>query len=273
MLRGLKRGTEYLINVRAFNEVGIGPPSEEILFQTHNQESLPHPVLLVHDIGSTFIRLNWMLSETAKSSISGYTIHYRRSGDKWYEISIPDAYQHSYTLTNLESGFPYQIYVTSHGFTGMSEPSEIATVRTSPEAIFQSPLPTQLQPAIDESTQILYIAIPIAVAVVVIVIVIVGACVYVYSKRPLPPSQIYGDIPASKNFSYMHTAPRQRDIPITICGGNAIKYGSPYSTVPLTRPEQEDDEPIYESVVGDTLRKIKQRTFDDNFKISSATVV
>ncbi|GFT96185.1 down syndrome cell adhesion molecule-like protein 1 homolog [Nephila pilipes] len=274
MLRGLRRGTEYLVTTRAFNEVGSGPPSEEILFKTHNQESLPHPTLLVQDIGSTFIQVNWFMIDELKSSISGYTIHYRKVGEKWNEISIPDAYQHSYTLTNLDSGIPFQIYVTSHGFAGISEPSEIATVRTSPEAIFQSPPPTsQAQPVIDDVTQILYIVVPVAVATVIIVIVIVTACVYVYSKRPLPPSHTYGDLPASKNFSYMHTAPRQRDIPITICGGNAIKYGSPYSTVPLTRPEQDDDEPIYESVVGDTLRKMKERTFDDDFKISNATVV
>lgn len=274
MLRGLQRGTEYFVTVRAFNEVGSGPPSEAIFFKTHNQESLPHPKLLVQDIGSTFIQVNWFMVDELKSSISGYTIHYRKTGEKWNEISIPDAYQHSYTLTNLDSGIPYQIYVTSHGFAGISEPSEIATVRTSPEAIFQAPAPTSVpQQAVDDVTQILYIVVPVAVATVIIVIVIVTACVYVYSKRPLPPSHTYGDLPASKNFSYMHTAPRQRDIPITICGGNAIKYGSPYSTVPLTRPEQEDDEPIYESVVGDTLRKMKERTFDDDFQISNATVV
>ncbi|CAL1290682.1 unnamed protein product [Larinioides sclopetarius] len=274
MLRGLRLGTEYLINVRAFNGVGTGPPSEDILIRTHDKESLPHPILLVQDIGSTFIQVKWNTVDEFKSSISGYTIHYRRSGEKWNEISIPDAYQHAYTLTNLDPGLPYQIYVTSHGYTGVSEPSEIATVRTSPEAIFQpTPPSSQVRPAVDDVTQILYIVVPTAVATVIIVIVIISACVYVYSKRPLPSSHIYGDLPASKNFSYMHTAPRQRDIPITISGNNVMRYGSPYSTVPLTRPEQEDDEPIYESVVGDTLRKIKERSFDDDFKISNATIV
>ncbi|KAF8763618.1 cell adhesion molecule Dscam2-like [Argiope bruennichi] len=275
MLRGLRPGTEYLITVRAFNEVGSGPSSEDILIRTHDKESLPHPTLLIQDIGSTFIQVKWNTVDEFKSSISGYTIHYRKNGNKWNEISIPDAYQHAYTLTNLDPAVPYQIYVTSHGYTGVSEPSEIATIRTSPEAIFQpTPPSSQVQPAaVDDVTQILYIVVPVAVATVIIVIVIVSACVYVYSKRPLPPLHTYGDLPASKNFSYMHTAPRQRDIPITISGNNVMRYGSPYSTVPLTRPEQEDDEPIYESVVGDTLRKIKERSFDDDFKISNATIV
>lgn len=56
----------------------------------------------------------------------------------------------------------------------------------------------------------------------------------------------------------MSTAPRHRDMPITVCGGNALKYGSPYSTVPLTRPEQDDDEPIYESVMDEIRCKINQ---------------
>lgn len=65
----------------------------------------------------------------------GYSIHYRKNGEKWHEISIPDSSQTSYTLTNLDAGEPYQLYVTSIGPSGISEPSEIATVRTSSEAI------------------------------------------------------------------------------------------------------------------------------------------
>ncbi|KAG8178980.1 hypothetical protein JTE90_012493 [Oedothorax gibbosus] len=276
VLRGLRRSTRYSVNVRAFNEVGSGPPCEEITFKTNNHEPLPQPILLVQDIGSTYIQINWSMLDEMKATASGYIIHYRKSGSKWHEISIPDAHQNVYTLTNLDSGVPYQVYITSHGHAGVSEPSEIATVRTSPEAIFQAPAPTSQAhaPMVDDVTQILYIVVPVAVATVIIVIVIVAACVYVYSKRPVMPiSPVYGDLPASKNFHYMATAPRQRDIPITICGGNAIKYGSPYSTVPLTRPEQEEDEPIYESVVGDTLRKIKARNFEDDFKVGTATVV
>ncbi|XP_071034291.1 cell adhesion molecule Dscam1 [Parasteatoda tepidariorum] len=272
ILRGLRRSTRYVISVRAFNEVGSGPPSEETSFKTHNLEPVPRPSLLVQDIGSTYIQIKWVSDDTVKLSTTAYVIHYRKSGNKWSEILVPTAEQDIYTLTNLDSGAPYQVYVTSHGETGISEPSEIATVRTSPEAIFHMPPPTSAhaQPPVDDATQILYIIVPVAVATVIIVIVIVSACVYVYSKRPLPAlSQTYGDLPVTKNFSYMATAPRQRDIPITISGGNVINYGSPYSTVPLTRPEEE--EPIYESVVGDTLHRIKQRCFDDDFK--GATIV
>ncbi|KAG8170985.1 hypothetical protein JTE90_010335 [Oedothorax gibbosus] len=87
----------------------------------------------------------------------------------------------------------------------------------------------------------------------------------------MPISPVYGDRFPPRTSTIWHR-PSSRDIPITICGGNAIKYGSPYSTVPLTRPEQEEDEPIYESVVGDTLRKIKARNFEDDFKVGTATV-
>lgn len=275
VLRGLRRGTRYLINVRSFNDVGSGPSTEEIPVQTLNQEPPPQPILVIKDIGSTYLQLHWILSEHSRLNTAGFSIHYRRNGEKWHEISIPDSSQTSYTLTNLDSVVPYQVYVTSIGSSGISEPSEIATVRTSAEAIFhntQSKNPG-VQPAVDDVTQILYIVVPVAVATVIIVIVIVAACVYVYSKRPLPPSHPYGDLPASKNFSYMSTVPRQRDIPITVCGGNAMKYGSPYSTVPLTRPEPDDDEPIYESVMDEIRFKISQRPYEDDIKIGTATIV
>ncbi|XP_054710805.1 cell adhesion molecule Dscam2-like [Uloborus diversus] len=274
VLRGLRRNTRYLITVRSFNDVGSGPMSEEIPFKTLNQEPPVQPILVVKDIGSTFLQIHWIMPDDEKLKISGYTIHYRKNGEKWKEISVPDAVQTSYTLTNLDTGVPYQIYITVHGSGGISEPSEVATVRTSAEAIFHAPPKSPaVQPAIDDVTQILYIVVPVAVATVIIVIVIVTACVYVYSKRPLPVSHPYGDLPASKNFSYMSTVPRQRDIPITVCGGNAMKYGSPYSTVPLTRPEQDEDEPIYESVMDEIRCKIKQKSLDDDVKIGSGTIV
>ncbi|XP_035208115.1 Down syndrome cell adhesion molecule-like isoform X2 [Stegodyphus dumicola] len=258
VLRGLRRATRYLITVRAYNDIGSGPQSEEITVKTHNLEPPAQPVLMVKDIGSTYIHISWALDDEMRPFTTGFSIHYRKNGDKWQEISVPDADQTSYTLTNLDAGISYQIYVTSMGSTGLSEPSEIATVRTSAEAIFHAPPPTQMSSSVDDVTQILYIVVPVAVATVIIVIVIVTACVYVYSKRPLPSHHPYGDLPASKNFSYMSTVPRHHDIPITVCGGNAMKYGSPYSTVPLTRPEQEEEEPIYESVMDEIRCKIKQ---------------
>lgn len=274
VLRGLRRGTRYLVTVRSFNDVGSGPSTEELPLKTLNQEPPPQPILVVKDIGSTYLQIQWILSEASKLNIAGYTVHFRKNGEKWSEISIPDATQTAYTLTNLDSGVPYQVYITSVASSGFSEPSEIATVRTSAEAIYHN-TPKSANPpaAVDDVTQILYIVVPVAVATVIIVIVIVTACVYVYSKRPLPPCHPYGDLPVSKNFSYMSTMPRQRDIPITVCGGNAMKYGSPYSTVPLTRPEQEDDEPIYESVMEEIRSKINQRPYEDDIKMGTATIV
>lgn len=273
VLRGLKKNTRYLAVVKAYNEIGSGPPSEEISFRTHNQEPPPQPTLMVSNIGSTFLQVQWYVPSDRKFQVTGFTLYYRKGSGKWLEIAMPDP-QMSFTLTNLDVAETYQIFVISHSSYGISEPSEIATVRTSLENIVHAaPTPQEQPEKVDEVTQALYIVVPVAVATVIIVIVVVVACTYVHLSRPLPKHNLYGDLPADKSFSYMATAPRRRDPPIPMCIDTGAKQQSPYSAVPLTRPEPEEEEPIYESVVEEIRCKIKQRQFEDEKHIGSGTIV
>lgn len=257
ILRNLKRYTRYTTIVKAYNSVGTGPASEELHFRTKEEDPAAQPVLYVENFTTTSIQLHWTVP-SKENAITGFTISYRKEGYQWKEISIPISSQRKFSLIDLESDQLYHLFIVANSDFGNSEPSEIASVRTTGMGFQTTNNKATDSKEDDEVTKLLYIIIPVCSAIVVIVIVIAVACLYVYSKRtPTPIPAPY--MSCSKDaFLYTPTmTPRTAHMLNSHRSDLSYKL-SPYATMPLTHFDKEE-EPIYESVVDEMRNTIKKQ--------------
>ncbi|XP_067139978.1 cell adhesion molecule Dscam1-like [Centruroides vittatus] len=256
ILRNLRKYTRYTVIIKAYNSVGTGPPSEELQFRTKEEDPAPQPVLYIENLTPTSINLHWTVS-SRENTITGFTISYRKEGHQWKEISIPISNQRKFSLIDLESDQLYHLLIVANSDFGNSEPSEIASVRTTGVGIQTIHNKDTDNKQDEEVTKLLYIIIPVCSAIVVIVIVIAVACLYVYSKRtPVAVPAPY--MPCSKDvFHYTPTMlPRAAHM---LSSHHDPPYKlSPYATMPLTHFDKEE-EPIYESVVDEMRNTMKKK--------------
>lgn len=77
--------------------------------------------------------LHLKASSTAEDfTVSGYTVYYRGDNEEWKDMKISRlSDENKFTLTNLDAGKMYQIYLISHSTFGDSEPSETVSIRTA----------------------------------------------------------------------------------------------------------------------------------------------
>lgn len=157
-LTNLLRGHEYEVVVKAFNAIGSGPESHLVAVRTFDGDLPSAPSLFAHQTTSSSISLRWTYPSRAQapaSAIKRYILYYQRQGDEsWLEIGIPiedrlrasggqqedgngmmqlrvsETGTTSYTLTGLDSGFAYKIYVVAVNSIGMGDPSNIVTTKT-----------------------------------------------------------------------------------------------------------------------------------------------
>lgn len=133
---GLKRNTKYVIIVQAFNTIGSGPKSTEIVAKTLDMDPPPTPSLSVGQISFTTIELVWRIGNRQTNDhsddhavVSSYLVYVRKES-VWEERQIPGQQLSSFTLTDLNCGTQYQFYIVAVNPVGRSEASQVITAKT-----------------------------------------------------------------------------------------------------------------------------------------------
>ncbi|XP_070395113.1 cell adhesion molecule Dscam1-like isoform X4 [Dermacentor albipictus] len=183
-LTGLQRGTEYAVIVKAYNAAGSGVASHELHVKTLDGDVPPPPKVFVSGTTHSSITVTW--HQQFASGVRGYVLYHRpeESTQDWKEVNL-DSRSSSYTVSGLESGVLYQMYVSSTNEYGTGDPSEIITVRTHKAGgVMQSPIFG------DASTPLylnLFIMIPVLASLVTIVLVVIVTCVCLQRIKRRPP--------------------------------------------------------------------------------------
>ncbi len=146
----LRRATKYVVIVQAFNRVGPGPQSEEVIGETLINDPPRAPVLNSVNVDYDTVELSWSIetsdnllsaasgggkgsSSSSSSSdtpeITGYFIYAKSPFGEWEERQV-DSTQTSSTFSGLLCGTQYQFYVIAYNNVGKGDPSQAIAVRT-----------------------------------------------------------------------------------------------------------------------------------------------
>lgn len=135
-LSGLNRGTEYSVIVKAYNNAGSGPESQEMIAKTLSGELPSAPKVFLISVTADAVSLIFkMRSDDLRTPrMSGYTIHYRPDAiSVWKEASIPVGMSQAegdYIVKDLAPDSVYHFFVTAVNNYGHGDPSPILTVKT-----------------------------------------------------------------------------------------------------------------------------------------------
>ncbi|XP_076318853.1 cell adhesion molecule Dscam1-like isoform X4 [Tachypleus tridentatus] len=182
LLRHLLKNTDYGIVVRAFNDAGTGPESQEILKRTKDSDPPPPPSLWVSAQSETSITINW---EQSTDIISHYILFYKEDSGTWTEVTIPQTEKKVYTLQGLRAGSVYHMYLQAASQIGNSNPSETVSVKTDGA---KGPMKWNFHAVITGEEELpvylrLPVLAPLAASVAIIVFVLVTSCVYVKKEQ------------------------------------------------------------------------------------------
>ncbi|XP_022246172.1 Down syndrome cell adhesion molecule homolog isoform X3 [Limulus polyphemus] len=182
LLRHLLKNTEYGIVVRAFNDAGTGPESQEILKRTKDSDPPPPPSLWVSAQSETTITINW---EQSSDIISHYILFYKEDSGTWTEVTIPQTEKKVYTLQGLRAGSVYHLYLQAASQIGNSNPSETVSVKTDGA---KGPMKWNFHAVITGEEELpvylrLPVLAPLAASVAIIVFALVLSCVYVKKEQ------------------------------------------------------------------------------------------
>ncbi|XP_042886475.1 Down syndrome cell adhesion molecule-like protein 1 [Penaeus japonicus] len=81
------------------------------------------PLVYVSDVTSTTLTVRWRTTNNGGAPILGYYLYEKREFGEWRRVEVP-AGADSYTLTGLQCGTRYQVYVTAYNHVGASQPSD-----------------------------------------------------------------------------------------------------------------------------------------------------
>ncbi|CAL1295376.1 unnamed protein product, partial [Larinioides sclopetarius] len=126
---GLRRHTKYSVVVQAFNSKGAGPPSDEVIVETLENDPPLTPPLTVMDKTTSSIHLAWDPNYDTRNPVSGYVLHHKHESGSWEESHIAGD-QSNYLMTSLQCGSKYQFFLTAYNSAGKGEPSEILVAKT-----------------------------------------------------------------------------------------------------------------------------------------------
>ncbi|CAL1281293.1 unnamed protein product [Larinioides sclopetarius] len=230
MITSLRKDTEYSIIVKAFNNAGSGPPSQEVIVRTLGGDLPSPPIVFVVATSENSIKIQWRSTDN-KSPISGHAIHYRKKGESWQRVAVTSPHENSYTLTGLHGGAFYQLYVTANSEFGEGDPSDVVTVKTYSENNNVVLMAGSKEPPMMLDMSIL---IPIAASLLAVTLVIVVVCIWVLkakSRRDLERA-----IQEDKRFIYAAASQRYVDIDKTRSlpayhDPALIHFPQPYATV------------------------------------------
>ncbi|XP_022246150.1 Down syndrome cell adhesion molecule-like protein 1 [Limulus polyphemus] len=131
LLNDLHAGFEYIVQILAKNDVGVGQPSEMATFTTKEEEPDMSPTdLLVEPVDSHSLQISWKPPppENHNGLLKGYHIGYKKKGTTssfMYE-TIPttnNKLQHM-VLKNLQPSTSYTVIVKAFNSAGTGPPSD-----------------------------------------------------------------------------------------------------------------------------------------------------
>nr|XP_042911062.1 Down syndrome cell adhesion molecule-like [Parasteatoda tepidariorum] len=127
---GLRRNTKYSVVVQAFNSKGAGPPSDDVVVQTLENDPPLTPPLTVMDKTTSSIHLAWDPNYDKGNPVSGYVLHHKHEdGNDWVESNIAGD-QRNYLVHGLECGTKYHFFLLAYNSAGKGEPGEILVIKT-----------------------------------------------------------------------------------------------------------------------------------------------
>ncbi|XP_049273060.1 Down syndrome cell adhesion molecule homolog isoform X1 [Rhipicephalus sanguineus] len=130
-LVGLTKSSRYSVIVKAFNAIGSGPPSEALLVRTLDGDvPLPPALTLISSTDSAF-KVKWTHSKATVAPVTGYTLHYKKNAGPWHHIPVVASDDTSYTLTDLDGGATYKVYLTASNQFGRGSGSEAIIINTT----------------------------------------------------------------------------------------------------------------------------------------------
>ncbi|XP_078692194.1 tenascin-X-like isoform X3 [Branchiostoma floridae x Branchiostoma belcheri] len=139
-ITGLQTDMEYMVWIEAVNSAGSGPRSEVIYVQTPSEAPGEPQNLQVESTELTSVTITWE-APTSGGELEGYRIYYQRVGDDGMRsptrVIGPDEY--SFTLTGLEQGTDYRIYLVPFSSDRVGTSSPVLTVRTQTAPLPQAP--------------------------------------------------------------------------------------------------------------------------------------
>lgn len=128
-LTNLRPFTKYAVVVQAYNKIGPGPRSDEVVGMTLETAPPTSPILIVTSSTTNSVEVQWEKDSKDKSTITEYILHYKTDEGEWKKKSLSSALDR-YTLEGLHCGTTYHLYMTATNSVGTGEPSTPVTVRT-----------------------------------------------------------------------------------------------------------------------------------------------
>ncbi|XP_077540875.1 cell adhesion molecule Dscam1-like isoform X3 [Haemaphysalis longicornis] len=205
LLGGLQRGTEYGLVLRAYNSAGSGPASQEKTVRTLDGDVPEAPRLFVTGVTTDSMTLRWVIRSS--SDVTGFNVHYRQEGGTWLDLPIVNTANNTYTLTNLHTGYVYQVYVTASNVLGRGDPSAILMVKTESSASGHESSAIENKQADDEVPLYLDMAImiPAGAICLAVLVILFSTCICVRKMKstPRPVPEILRYDPATLNTGTM----------------------------------------------------------------------
>lgn len=118
--RGLQAATVYKFILKAFNEVGPGPASEEVSCTTLNGDPPPMPSVRVTGITSSSVSIHWNSPPSASSPVIQYEIQYGTDDGDKRQLHLP-ATKDGVTLMDLRAGTRYNFRMAAFNLYGRGD--------------------------------------------------------------------------------------------------------------------------------------------------------
>ncbi|KAK7021096.1 hypothetical protein SK128_026418, partial [Halocaridina rubra] len=103
--------------------------SDSITYVVTVQVPPSPPLVYVSDVTATTLTVRWRTTDAGGAPIMGYYLYEKREFGEWRRVEVP-ADADSYTLTGLQCGTRYQVYVSAYNHVGVSQPSESIPSKT-----------------------------------------------------------------------------------------------------------------------------------------------
>ncbi|KAG8178978.1 hypothetical protein JTE90_012491 [Oedothorax gibbosus] len=193
VLQGLQRASSYSIVVKAYNHVGTGPNSEQVVVHTADGGPPRTPHVKVIQTGGVTCNLKIWPRENSRSLPTSFAIHVREQNGDLHKIPVSVLPSQNYSIGGLMPGRQYEMYVTAHNRFGESAASATIKVLTD-----QSD-PTLLEPNAEPVYEKLYFVLPIVLSAIAILIMPIIAC---YCHNKLNPRPIATELIEDRDFLY-----------------------------------------------------------------------
>ena len=218
-LTNLQKETLYCIMIRALNKIGSGPYSQPIIVTTANNDPPTAPMPYIDTVQRNSMIIKWTQNGN-KDELTHYILYYKDDKTVWLETTFAAKDKNSFTLTGLNEGTLYEVYMKASSHYGLSEPSKVVrqTTQTSTKETGGS-----LRSLQDSASRMFgqyttnippylrsYVVIPISIALVLIVIicsVAIGYIKYEEKKTALIQASLsMMQSSPSKNFQYINSS-------------------------------------------------------------------